>query len=84
MPKQGEIIGQIEELLGASRFKINCSDGHLRMCRMPGKFRRRMKIHVGDFVVIKPWDIEPKEKGDIVFVYNKTQTSILKKRGIIK
>lgn len=84
MPRGTEIIGQIEELLGGSRFRIACFDGHLRLCRMPGKFRRRMRIRAGDYAVVKPWDIEPDDKGDIVFIYTRTQAGILKKRGIIK
>ncbi|MBU0530242.1 MAG: translation initiation factor IF-1A [Nanoarchaeota archaeon] len=84
MPRHGEVIGQIDESLGGSRFKIACQDGHTRVCRMPGKFRRRMKIRPGDYAVVKPWDIEPKEKGDIVFIYTRTQAGVLKKRGLVK
>jgi len=84
MPRHGEVIGEIEELLGGSRFKIRCQDGHTRVCRMPGRIRYRMKIQPGDNAVIKPWDIQPTEKGDIVRVYTRTQANFLKKKGIIK
>jgi translation initiation factor 1A len=84
MPRGGEIIGEIEEILGASRFKIKCTDQKTRMCRIPGKFRKRIKVRSGDVVLIEPWSIEGDEKGDIVWIYNKTHASWLRNRGYLK
>lgn len=83
-PRGKEIIGEIMELLGASRFRVSCKDGNIRVCRMPGRFRRRMRIRVGDLVIIEPWDIEPKEKGDIVWIYTRTQANWLRSKGHVK
>jgi translation initiation factor 1A len=54
------------------------------MCRIPGKFRKRITVRVGDLVIVKPWTVEGDEKGDIVWIYNKTQSSWLRKRGYVK
>jgi len=82
MPRGIEVLGEIVELLGASRFKISCKDGVERVCRIPGKFRKRIKVRAGDWVIIKPWSIEP-EKGDIEWIYTRTQANWLKRKGII-
>lgn len=82
MPRNEELIGEIVELLGASRFRIECKDGTNRMCRIPGKMRKRLKLRAGDWVLIKPWSIEP-EKGDIVWIYTRTQASLMQKKGMI-
>ncbi len=84
LPRGKEVIGEIVELLGASRFRVSCQDGNIRMCRMPGRFRRRMRIRVGDLVLIEPWDIEFKEKGDVVWIYTRTQASWLRRKGRVK
>jgi len=82
MPRGNEVLGEIVELLGASRFKISCKDGVERVCRIPGKFRKRIKVRPGDWVIVKPWTIEP-EKGDIEWIYTKTQANWLMRKGII-
>ncbi len=81
MPRDGEILGVVEELLGASRFWIACKDGKRRMCRIPGRFRKRIWVHVGDIVLVEPWSVEGDEKGDILWFYNKTHASWLRKKG---
>ena len=83
LPRGGELLGEIEQIMGASRFRIACKDGKTRMCRIPGKFRRRIKIRAGDIVIVKPWEIEGDEKGDIVWIYNKTQMNWIRKKGLI-
>ena len=80
--RDGELFGIIEEKLGASRFKIACKDGVMRVCRIPGRFRKMFKFRVGDVVIVKPWDIE-KDKGDIVFIYNRTQIGWLRRKGYL-
>lgn len=81
MPRGKELFGEIDEILGASRFKVTCKDRKTRICRIPGKFRKRINVRVGDIVLVQPWDIEGDEKGDIVWIYNKTQMSWLRNRG---
>jgi len=83
LPRGNEVLGVIDELLGASRFRISCKDGKTRLCRIPGKFRKRIRVRVGDIAIIKPWDIEPEEKGDVVWIYNKTHAAWLRNKGHI-
>jgi translation initiation factor 1A len=83
LPRRDEVLGEVEEILGASRFKVSCKDGFKRICRIPGKQRRRIRLRVGNIVLIKPWDIESEEKGDIIWFYNKTHASWLRKKGYI-
>ncbi|RLJ09017.1 MAG: translation initiation factor eIF-1A [Candidatus Aenigmatarchaeota archaeon] len=82
-PKDNEVLGTIEELLGASRFRVACTDGHVRICRIPGKFRKRVNLRVGDVVLVEPWSVESEEKGDIVWIYTKTQAEWLRRRNLI-
>lgn len=84
LPRGNEVLGEIEEMLGASRFRVNCNDGHTRMCRIPGKFRKRINIRIGYVVIIKPWSIESDEKGDVIWVYNRTQANWIRSRGYLK
>ncbi len=82
-PKNNEVLGEISEILGASRFRVGCTDGNERICRIPGKFRKRINLRVGDIVLVKPWEIESNEKGDIIWIYTKTQAMWLKRKGFI-
>ena len=84
LPRGKEIIGVIDEILGASRFTIRCVDGNKRICRLPGKFRARIRVRVGDVVIVEPWDIEPKEKGDVIWIYNRTHAAWLHRNGYLK
>ncbi|MFH1294643.1 MAG: translation initiation factor eIF-1A [Candidatus Aenigmatarchaeota archaeon] len=83
MPRGKEVVGVIEELLGASRFRVKCSDKNIRICRIPGKFRKRIKLQIGDLVLIEPWAVEPVTKGDVVWIYNKTHAAWLRKKEMI-
>ena len=83
MPKEGEMFGIATEMLGAGKFRSDCIDGKERLCRIPGRLRKRVWIRVGDLVVIKPWEIEFDKKADVVWRYTRTQASWLKRQGKI-
>ena len=83
-PRQGEVLGIVDEVLGASRFRVSCQDSKDRICRVSGKFRRRIWVKTGDVVLVKPWDIQPEDRGDIVWRYTRTQAGWLQKRGFLK
>ncbi len=83
LPRGKEVLGTVDELLGASRFRVECRDGKSRICRIPGKFRKRINVRVGFIVLVNPWEIEPDEKGDIIWIYNKTQSNWLRKKGYV-
>jgi translation initiation factor 1A len=81
LPRGRQVMGEIEQILGASRFRVSCKDGKTRLCRIPGKFRKRITVRTGDIVIVEPWEVEGDEKGDVVWIYNKTQMAWLRKRG---
>ena len=81
LPREGEVLGTIIEVLGASRLKVECRDDKVRTCRIPGKFRRRLRLKVGDKIIVKPWDVQGDEKGDMVWIYNRTQAAWLVKNN---
>jgi translation initiation factor 1A len=84
MPYGGQILGIVEAMLGASRMKVRCQDNKIRICRIPGRFRKRLWIREGDVVLIKPWEIQGDQNGDIEWKYTNTQAGVLRKRGILK
>lgn len=83
MPKNNEVFGVVEQLLGGSRMIVKCKDDNVRMCRIPGKIRRRIWIKEGDIVVVKPWSVQENKKGDIVWRYTRPQVNRLMNQGVI-
>lgn len=82
LPREGEMFGIAEEILGASHMKVLCQDGKMRMCRIIGKMRRRFWIRQGDVVIIKVWTFTTKdEKADLVWRFTNTQSQKLQRLG---
>ncbi|MFQ6009728.1 MAG: translation initiation factor eIF-1A [Candidatus Aenigmatarchaeota archaeon] len=84
IPKEGEVLGIVIEMLGASRIRVECSDGFTRICRIPGRMRRRLWVRMGDLVMVKPWKVQSNERADIEWKYTRTQAQWLKKKGYLK
>lgn len=84
MPRQGQVIGLCEQRVGGSRMKVRCLDGKNRICRIPGRLKRRLWVREGDILLIEPWELGGDEKGDVVFKYRPVQVAVLKKRGLLK
>ena len=84
LPKKGEIFGEVIALVGGSRVRVDCADGKERMCRIPGKIRKRVWVKEGDIVLVKPWEIQSDERGDIVWRYTNLQVEWLKRKGYLK
>jgi len=84
IPEKGEILGIIKSNLGGSRFEVKCSDGFTRICRIPGKIKKRIWIRLGDLVIITPWSVQSNERGDIAWMYTKAQAIWLERKGFLK
>ncbi len=84
MPRQGEILGIVEAMLGANKLKVRCQDGLVRICRIPGKLRKRVWIKEGDVVLVKPWEIQGDKNADIKWRYTGTESGWLRRKGILK
>ena len=83
LPKENETIGILDQRLGASRMKVRCLDGKTRVCRVPGRLKRRLWVREGDVLLIKPWDLGGDGKGDVIFKYRPTQLGWLKRNGYL-
>ncbi len=83
LPQDNEVLGIVEQMLGASRMLVKCKDNKVRMCRIPGKIKRRIWIKEGDVVIVKPWQVQSDKKGDVVWRYTKTQVDRLVKQGLL-
>ncbi|MCD6367704.1 MAG: translation initiation factor eIF-1A [Candidatus Aenigmarchaeota archaeon] len=84
IPKEGEILGKVTAMLGANRIQVECDDGKERICRIPGKMKKRIWTRVDDIVLIKPWEYQYDTRGDLVWKYTKNQAYVLKKKGYLK
>jgi len=84
IPKKGEILGIVKANLGGSRFEVKCNDGFTRICRIPGKIKKRIWIRLGDLVIVEPWSVQSNERGDIAWMYTKAQAIWLERNGYIK
>ena len=83
MPREGEVLGVVEAMLGANKMRIRCQDGKLRTIRIPGKMRKRVWIRERDVILVKPWSIQGETNGDVVWKYRTNQAIWLKKKGIL-
>lgn len=83
MPRGGEMLGVIDSMLGANKLRVRCQDDKIRICRIPGKLRKRIWMREGDTVIVKPWGIQGDIKGDVVWKYNPTEASWLRRKRIL-
>jgi len=83
MPRRGEVLGVVEQMLGADRLRVRCKDGHTRICRIPGRLRKRVWMRPEDLVLVKPWIVQTDVRGDISFRYTRTQANWLKRKGYV-
>jgi translation initiation factor 1A len=84
LPRGKEVLGILEQRLGASRMMIKCLDGKTRNCRVPGRLKRKLWLREGDIVLVEPWQHQPDEKGDVIYKYSKAAAQWLKQRGFVK
>ncbi len=83
LPKGKEVLGILEQRLGASRMLVRCLDGKSRNCRVPGRLRRRLWLREGDIVLVEPWEFDD-GKADVLFKYNPAAVLWLKRKGFLK
>jgi len=84
IPRKGELFGVVEQRLGGNHIRVNCEDGHTRICRIPGKIWKRVWLREGDVIIVKPWPVQSDIKADVVWRYTKTQVEWLKRKGHLK
>ncbi len=84
LPKSGEMFGVVDQRLGFGKTRVICADKNVRVCRVPGKLRRRVRVYPGTFCIIRPWEVQSEEKGDIIYTYKSHQAEILQSKGYLK
>lgn len=82
LPGEGEILCIVERLVGAEHLIARCADGKSRMCRIPGRFKRRMWIREGDVILVVPWEFDDK-KADVVHRYFPDEARQLVEKGVV-
>lgn len=83
LPRDKQVFGILEQRLGASRNRVRCLDGKTRICRIPGRLKRKLWVREGDIIIVEPWEYSGDQKGDIVFKYTNAQTNFLKRKGYL-
>ncbi len=84
IPREGELIGKVINLLGSNRLHVDCEDGKERVCRIPGKLKKRVWTKIDDIVLIKPWDTQSDIRGDLVWRYTRIEADFLRKKGYLR
>jgi len=83
LPVANDVLGIAVQMLGNDRIRVKCQDGHVRLCRIRGKMKRRVWIRVGDIVLVSPWDFQSDKRGDIYWRYRRNQAEWLRKKGYL-
>ena len=78
------MLGVIQQFLGYDRARVLCVDGKVRLCRIPGRLKKRMWMRVGDVVLVAPWEFQWDERGDIIYRYDGGQVAKLDEMGYLK
>lgn len=84
LPRGNQTFGILEERLGGSRMRVRCFDGKKRICRIPGRLKRRLWVRAGDLIIVEPWEFSGDERGDILYKYTNAQVAFLRRKGYLK
>ena len=84
LPRGRQVLGILEQRLGGSRMRVRCLDGKTRICRIPGRLKRRLWVRTSDLIIVEPWEFSGDQKGDVLYKYTKAQLGFLKRKGYLK
>ena len=84
LPRGKQVFGIVERRLGGSRMNIKCFDGKTRVCRIPGRLKRRLWVRESDLIIAEPWEFSGYDKGDVIYKYTKSQIDFLRRKGYLK
>ncbi len=84
LPRGRQCFGIVQRRLGGSRMEVRCFDGKSRVCRIPGRLKRRLWVREGDLIIVEPWEYSGDAKGDVLYKYTKAQIEFLKRKGYLK
>lgn len=73
---ESEEYAKITKLLGDRRVKITLADNQSTLGIIPGKFRKRLWMNIGDIVLVNKRDYQD-DKCDIIYKYNPDEVNRL-------
>lgn len=82
-PSGDEVLGIVLRKEGGGKYRVYCTDGKKRICRIPGSKKRGIWVKRDSVVLVDPWDIQGDEKGDIVKSYSNAETRWLEDRDFL-
>jgi translation initiation factor 1A len=82
LPRDGQLIGIVVQRLGGNKMDVLCSDGKVRNSRVPGRYKRKMWLRPGHFVIVEKWEFD-ENKTDIIYQYRDPEKNQLKKKGLL-
>ncbi len=82
-PSGDEVLGIVLRKVGGGKYKVYCTDGNERICRIPGSKKRGLWVKRDSVVLVDPWDIQGDEKGDIVESFSQAQQDWLEDRDYL-
>lgn len=84
LPRENQVLGIVDQRLGASRMRVKCLDGKTRICRIPGRLKRKLWVREGDLLLVDKWEFEKDTRGDVIFKYRASQIDWLRRKGYLK
>ena len=84
LPRGNQTFGILEQRLGGSRMRVRCLDGKIRICRVPGRLKKKLWVREGDVLLIEPWELGGEKKGDVILKYKSNKVVWLKRKGCLK
>ena len=81
--EEGEIYCQVKKRVGGSRLEVECSDGKIRSAIIPGKFRKRVWMNIGDVLLATIEDTDTNSTCYIEHKYKSTDIAVLRSKNLI-
>lgn len=82
-PEGDEVLGIVLRKVGGGKYRVYCTDGNERICRIPGSKKRGIWVKRDSVVLIEPWKVQGDEKGDIINSYSQAETEWLEENGYL-
>ena len=81
--ERGQVYAIVTKKFGINKLEVNCSDDKVRKAIIPGKFRKRVWMNIGDILLVNIDAMGKHELCSIEHKYNNRDTDILKKKNLI-
>ena len=78
-----EVLGVIDQRFGGNKMMVNCLDGKMRNCRVPGRLKRKLWLRPKDVVIVELWELD-RDKGDVILKYKPNQVEWLRRKGYLE